>query len=147
MNAFDNQAMQALSNAGAQCGNCGDEPGDRNCPDCERCYERYVATLRAAGWAPRAEALHEAAEAFRTEFGDVVVRGRDSEWANVAAFIETRARIPQCGDFYPHRTDTRCTLPKGHRGGHRAPWGTRFMAWPRQRPESEKNGGLESERA
>ena len=60
--ARDDQAMQALSTAGAQCGSCGDEPGDRRCPDCERCYKRYVKALRAAGWAPRAEVLREAAD-------------------------------------------------------------------------------------
>ncbi|MGY5127350.1 hypothetical protein [Streptomyces nigrescens] len=54
----DDQAMQALSDAGAQCGVCGDEPGDRTCPDCERCYQRYVAALRAAGWASRTELEH-----------------------------------------------------------------------------------------
>ncbi|MFI7096775.1 hypothetical protein [Streptomyces lydicus] len=59
---YDNQAMQALSDAGAQCGNCGDEPGDWKCPDCERCYRRYVDALRKAGWAPRAEVLREAAD-------------------------------------------------------------------------------------
>lgn len=51
----DDQAIQALSNAGAMCGVCGDEPGDRTCPDCERCRRRYVTALRAAGWAPAAE--------------------------------------------------------------------------------------------
>lgn len=64
MNALDNKAMQALSDAGAQCGNCVDQPGDRTCPDCEHCYQQYVAALRAAGWAPRAEVLHEAAGHF-----------------------------------------------------------------------------------
>ncbi|MET7924769.1 hypothetical protein ABZT43_12385 [Streptomyces sp. NPDC005349] len=48
----DDHAIQTLSNEGAQCGNCGDEPGDRNCPDCETCRRRYVTALRAAGWAP-----------------------------------------------------------------------------------------------
>jgi hypothetical protein len=62
VSARDDQAKQALSDAGAQCGVCGDQPGDRICPDCERCYEEYVAALRKAGWAPRAEVLHEAAD-------------------------------------------------------------------------------------
>lgn len=53
--SHDNQAAQILSNTGAMCGICGDEPGDRTCPDCEACRLRYVAALRAAGWAPRAE--------------------------------------------------------------------------------------------
>lgn len=48
---------QALSNAGAVCGDCADQPGDRTCPDCERCYEWYVQATRAAGWAPREETL------------------------------------------------------------------------------------------
>lgn len=54
--APDNEAaLQVLSDAGAMCGVCGDEPGDRTCPDCERCRHRYLAALRAAGWAPTAE--------------------------------------------------------------------------------------------
>lgn len=52
---FDDQAMQVLSIEGAMCGVCGDEPGDRNCPDCESCRRDYVAALRKAGWAPRSE--------------------------------------------------------------------------------------------
>jgi hypothetical protein len=67
MNPLDNKAMQALSDAGAQCGVCGDQPGDRICPDCERCYRSYVAALRAAGWAPRAEVLAEAAAALEAD--------------------------------------------------------------------------------
>ncbi|WP_406730952.1 hypothetical protein [Streptomyces sp. NBC_01794] len=67
MNARDNAAMQALSDAGAQCGDCGDQPGDRICPDCERCYGWYVAALRKAGWAPRAEVLAEAADKLALE--------------------------------------------------------------------------------
>jgi hypothetical protein len=51
----DDAAIQVLSNEGAQCGDCGDQPGDRICPDCERCRGWYVAALRKAGWAPRAE--------------------------------------------------------------------------------------------
>lgn len=52
---LDDQAVQILSNEGAQCGACGDEPGDRTCPDCEKCRAGYVAALRAGGWAPRVE--------------------------------------------------------------------------------------------
>ena len=51
----DDIAIQVLSNEGAQCGTCGDEPGDRICPDCEKCRARYVAALRAVGWAPLSE--------------------------------------------------------------------------------------------
>lgn len=53
--SHDDLAVQALSNEGAMCGDCGDQPGDRICPDCEECRSRYVAALRAAGWAPRNE--------------------------------------------------------------------------------------------
>jgi hypothetical protein len=51
----DDHAIQILSNEGAQCGDCGDQPGDRICPDCERCRGWYVAALRKAGWAPQPE--------------------------------------------------------------------------------------------
>ncbi len=51
----DEAAKQALSVAGAMCGDCGDEPGDRKCPDCERCLGWYVTALRNAGWAPTSE--------------------------------------------------------------------------------------------
>jgi hypothetical protein len=53
--SLDDLAVQVLSNEGAQCGVCGDQPGDRTCPACEGCRLRYVAALRAAGWAPRLE--------------------------------------------------------------------------------------------
>lgn len=48
----DDFAVQILSDEGAQCGDCGDQPGDRICPDCEKCRHRYVLALRAAGWGP-----------------------------------------------------------------------------------------------
>lgn len=35
----------ALSAAGAFCGQCGFEPGDRGCPDCERCWSSYADAL------------------------------------------------------------------------------------------------------
>jgi hypothetical protein len=35
----------ALSGAGAFCGQCGFEPGDRGCPDCERCWDAYADAL------------------------------------------------------------------------------------------------------
>ncbi|MGW6288281.1 hypothetical protein [Streptomyces sp. NPDC055107] len=59
MSAADETAIQALSVAGAFCGVCGFQPGDRGCPDCERCWAGYVKALRAAGWAPRSEVLSE----------------------------------------------------------------------------------------
>lgn len=55
MTEIEDQAVQILSNEGAQCGNCGDQPGDRNCPDCEKCRRGYVAALVAAGWGPQAQ--------------------------------------------------------------------------------------------
>lgn len=51
----DDAAIQILSEAGAQCGNCGDQPGDRICPDCEKYRRWYVAALRQAGWAPQSD--------------------------------------------------------------------------------------------
>ncbi|MEU3432293.1 hypothetical protein [Streptomyces sp. NPDC006863] len=59
MSAADESAILALSDAGAFCGECGFEPGDRGCPDCERVWAGYVKALRAAGWAPRAEVTAE----------------------------------------------------------------------------------------
>lgn len=57
-NTYDEKAIQALSDAGAFCGVCGFQPGDRGCPDCEGCWRNYVDALRKAGWAP----AHELAE-------------------------------------------------------------------------------------
>ena len=51
----DDIAVQVLSNEGAQCGTCGNEPGNRTCEYCEKCRARYIAALRAIGWAPRDE--------------------------------------------------------------------------------------------
>lgn len=59
MSAADETAIQALSDAGAFCGECGFEPGDRGCPDCESSWASYVKSLRAAGWGPRSEAIAE----------------------------------------------------------------------------------------
>ncbi|MEV6165768.1 hypothetical protein AB0L71_28415 [Streptomyces sp. NPDC052052] len=97
----DNEAMQALSDAGAVCGNCGDEPGDRTCPDCERCYQRYAAALRAAGWAPRAEVL---ADPIETEYGiRLTPDGPEAEVLNYAsasrAVVEDRLARHRTG--YP----------------------------------------------
>jgi hypothetical protein len=78
------------------------------------------------------------ANAFRAEFGNIIARGQDGDWANVADWIATGARIPACGSFYPPATDTRCVLHKGHRGNHRAPWGDRVMAWPYDPRETQQ---------
>lgn len=55
----DDFAVQILSDEGAQCGDCGDQPGDRICPDCEKCRHRYVLALRAAGWGPATALIAE----------------------------------------------------------------------------------------
>jgi hypothetical protein len=81
MNARDNKAMQALSDAGAVCGNCGDEPGDRTCPDCERWYQQYADALRAAGWAPRTEVLAEAIDALHLVAAVAATAGGQARWA------------------------------------------------------------------
>ncbi|WP_086732725.1 hypothetical protein [Streptomyces glaucescens] len=57
----DDTAIQALSNAGAMCGTCGSEPGDRACPYCEEARQRYLKALRAIGWAPLADVQNELA--------------------------------------------------------------------------------------
>ena len=69
----DDLAIQILSNEGAQCGDwgiCGDQPGDRVCPSCEKVRARYVAALRAAGWAPRAE-LQQQIDQAQTELAAI----------------------------------------------------------------------------
>ncbi|MDX3532478.1 hypothetical protein P1P75_40325 [Streptomyces sp. ID05-39B] len=48
----DDAALQALSNQGAMCGTCANEPGNRTCPYCEEARHRYLKALRAIGWAP-----------------------------------------------------------------------------------------------
>ncbi len=67
---WDNQAIQILSNEGAQCGDCGDQPGDRICPACERGRGWYVAALRKAGWAPTGE-LQQQLEKARAELAAI----------------------------------------------------------------------------
>ena len=113
MNAFDNQAMQALSEAGAMCGACGDEPGDRNCPDCERCYEWYVAALRAAGWSPRAEVLREAADELDTEFAKVEEASfSDREVEEARGLAAAAARLRRNAD----EAGPKCLTCKGDGG-------------------------------
>lgn len=43
--ALRERITTTLSAAGAFCGNCGFQPGDRGCPDCERCWADYAAAL------------------------------------------------------------------------------------------------------
>ena len=42
------QLIQDFSDAGAMCGDCGDEPGDRNCPHCEKVRGWYADAARHA---------------------------------------------------------------------------------------------------
>ncbi|MFD9834474.1 hypothetical protein [[Kitasatospora] papulosa] len=109
--------------------------------------DTYTQTIRTqpAPAADRTTVLREAADAFRAMFGDVIVHGADGDWANVADWTATGARIPACGSFYPHHTDTRCVLHKGHRGSHRAPWGSRTMAWPYDRRETQPSSATTAE--
>lgn len=74
----DDFAVQILSDEGAQCGDCGDQPGDRICPDCEKCRHRYVLALRAAGWGPTTALIGE-------------VQRLSTELAKVAEFVAERA--------------------------------------------------------
>jgi hypothetical protein len=39
------EIKNALSAAGAYCGDCGFQPGDRGCRACERCWEMYADAL------------------------------------------------------------------------------------------------------
>ena len=51
------QIKTVLSDAGAFCGDCSFEPGDRGkCTDCERCYDGYANALMPIVEALRAEA-------------------------------------------------------------------------------------------
>ncbi|MFW3477407.1 hypothetical protein [Streptomyces microflavus] len=93
MNAHDESAVQALSTAGAFCGVCGFQPGDRGCPDCEACWAGYVKALRAAGWAPRAEALDEAADEIQKSADDMErVLGRRLETSALERGVADRLR-------------------------------------------------------
>lgn len=91
MSHRDETAIQALSDAGAFCGECGFEPGDRGCPDCERCWARYATTLRASGWAPRAEVLAAAADVAYAE-GDRLYDEQGIAAAEVAWGLSTLLR-------------------------------------------------------
>lgn len=57
------QMTQALSDAGAFCGECGFEPGDKGCPDCrshwERCIEKLLPVVREVVAADARRALED----------------------------------------------------------------------------------------
>ncbi|MEV0015410.1 hypothetical protein [Streptomyces tendae] len=117
-------------------------------------YHAVAAMLRrvadetaATETQPPATVRGEVADGFRALFGNVVLKGQDGDWANVADYIATGARIPACGSFYPSHTDTRCSLAKGHRGNHNAPWGTRTMAWPYDPRETQPAAGARQDGA
>ncbi|PVC80559.1 hypothetical protein DBP19_36085 [Streptomyces sp. CS090A] len=78
MSTADETAIQALSDAGAFCGVCGFQPGDRGCPDCENCWAGYVKALRAAGWAPAADVLSQAITAVEDRGQRRAASGRDA---------------------------------------------------------------------
>lgn len=120
MTTHDETAKQALSVAGAMCGDCGDEPGDRKCPDCQRFLGQYVNALRKAGWAPRTEVMNEAAEvavrAARSQgesetgqYAASVAAGIGKELRRLAdaAVPEAKGSQPQIGTEYGIRVPNR----------------------------------------
>jgi hypothetical protein len=81
----DDRAVQVLSQAGAMCGVCGDEPGDRKCPDCESCRRDYLECLyEEAGWGPRAALLAEV-ERLKAELAKYV--GQEPTVAEEMAYL------------------------------------------------------------
>lgn len=95
----------ALSNAGAFCGNCGFEPGDRGkCADCERCWSSYadavlplLADERDAG---RRDGLREAATV-ADEAGDVYAQRGDTAQAGAAFAVMERLTAKANGCSWP----------------------------------------------
>ncbi|GGZ84185.1 hypothetical protein [Streptomyces rubiginosohelvolus] len=88
--ASNETAILALSTAGAFCGECGFEPGDRGCPDCERTWAGYVKALRAAGWAPASEVLAQAITAVEDREQRRAASGRDALGWESARDVLTR---------------------------------------------------------
>lgn len=80
-----NQIATALSDAGAFCGECGFEPGDRGkCTDCERCWSGYADALMPLFAVARGVTFREAAEvAVRAARG----AGDDERGQYVASFL------------------------------------------------------------
>lgn len=131
---LDDHAIQILSNEGAQCGVCGDQPGDRTCPDCEKCRADYMAALRAAGWAPseerdamaaeirrlraqvaRVKRLHDnlAAETDLTSPDDPITRSAAAKRIATALDGWNPTGAPQCDVEFAG--GGRCAKPAGHR--------------------------------
>lgn len=72
-----NQIADALSNAGAFCGNCGFEPGDRGeCADCESCWSSYADALMPLFVRARGVTFREAARLLEST-------GRDDDAVNL----------------------------------------------------------------
>ncbi|MGW5352223.1 hypothetical protein ACWERV_17140 [Streptomyces sp. NPDC004031] len=91
----------ALSAAGAFCGECGFAPGDRGCPDCERCWASYADALLPLVIEVRAAELREVADlvAANVTCSCPVCRAR----RDTAAMI--RARADRIRADAPGRTD------------------------------------------
>jgi hypothetical protein len=92
------QMKQALSDAGAFCGECGFEPGDRGCDDCEWCYRRYVEGLM-----PLLRATVDAELAAVRAERDEAQRKLDARTEDVA-FLE-RATLPELRREIQHHQD------------------------------------------
>lgn len=72
-----NQIADVLSTAGAYCGNCGFEPGDRGkCADCERCWSSYADALLPLFATTRRGTFREAARLLEAT-------GRDDDAVNL----------------------------------------------------------------
>jgi hypothetical protein len=121
--AIREQIKSVLSNAGAYCGDCGFQPGDRgDCPACERCWDSYadalmpivargfpaaeesalaVALPQPSGYTiPTSIPVGVAAQNLRQAVADMVAAGRASEWTNAITIVlddleRTRADIAQ----------------------------------------------------
>jgi hypothetical protein len=74
----------ALSEAGAFCGECGFEPGDTGCPDCQRCHDMYATAVLAV--------VHPLLDAQRAEVDAAHARCADWEQAH-------RKLVARCGQL------------------------------------------------
>lgn len=87
----------ALSEAGAFCGDCGFQPGDRNkCGACERCYDRYAAALL-----PLLDTSAERVPALLAELGQKTIeieRLRIEHDRNLTQVMDERDRFEEWAD-------------------------------------------------